>query len=280
MFPNLNKVVIPGDVKWQRLISAKSVSTNVYFDDLEQHLIDHILGSEICLGCVAWLTNENVLNALSASKKVSILVQKEDFLRPDSCSNEKLKSLYSKLPALSLDDLNNMGGLGITSDFVFPCDCHQFEPYDEELAESFGKGFSTYIASEQSREVVGSCKNFLKNEASKLPTRSVTYASFSDDECHAIRCVGNLNADRSPAMPRMHHKFMLFCDKYGVPYQVWTGSFNFTQNGTRSLENAVVISEPSIVAAYWQEWAYVYALSENLDWMQEWCNPIEATWRS
>ena len=99
-------------------------------------------------------------------------------------------------------------------------------------------------------------------------------------ESEAIRCAGNLNTDKSPAMPRMHHKFMLFCNEKSIPYKVWTGSFNFTQNGTRSLENAVVISEPEIVAAYWQEWAYVYAMSENLNWTQKWCSPAQAEWRS
>lgn len=104
-------------------------------------------------------------------------------------------------------------------------------------------------------------------------------------EMDPIRCVGNHNSDRHPAFPRMHHKFLVFCDVavtdetdpfYGfrlTPKAVWTGSFNPTANGTRSRENAVVIESAHIAMAYFREWYQMFALSEPLEWESEWCAP-------
>ena len=50
-----------------------------------------------------------------------------------------------------------------------------------------------------------------------------------------------------------------------VPRVVWTGSFNFTLNATNSFENAVVLHDPKIVNAFYQEWGQILALSEPLD---------------
>ena len=82
----------------------------------------------------------------------------------------------------------------------------------------------------------------------------------------------------------MHNKFLAFCDiineeldSYSLyevrPHTVWTGSFNLTKNATNSLENALVLTNPGIVRAYFREWGQVLALSETLDWQTEWCEP-------
>lgn len=60
------------------------------------------------------------------------------------------------------------------------------------------------------------------------------------------------------------------------PYAAWTGWFNFTLNAASSLENAVVLREPTLVNAYYREWAQVLAVSEPLDWTAEW---VEPDWR-
>jgi phosphatidylserine/phosphatidylglycerophosphate/cardiolipin synthase-like enzyme len=57
------------------------------------------------------------------------------------------------------------------------------------------------------------------------------------------------------------------------PAAVWTGSFNFTNNGGDSIENAVIIHDPVIATAYLNEWAQVFALSEPLDWESEYIAP-------
>ncbi len=187
------------------------------FTDLERRLCLEIVKADAVVGCMAWLTNKNVLTALAAIDTVSILVQKEDFLRPDvgNWSRDKLLSLYSALPV----------------------GCR----YD-----------------------VG-----------------VSYSACSESVLAPVRCVGL--SRRGPAVPRMHHKFMVFCRFTGEDpisgqretesYAVWTGSFNASENGTRSLENAVIIESPVVAAAYMEEWRTLFGISEPLDWESPWVQP-------
>lgn len=204
------------------------------FRDLESNLIQHIKNADVVIGCVAWLTNINILKELKKKKYVSIVVQKEDFLRPDS-KNVKLRKYYDELTPLSL------------------CTCNQ-----------------TYMNTKP----------------------NVRYMGTNKCKCHddAVRCMGNHNSEKSPAFPRMHNKFMIFCkfrekmekiydDEEEIkvekikPYSVWTGSFNMTHNSTNSLENAVIINDKKIARKYANEWAQIYALSEPLNWYNKWCAP-------
>lgn len=205
---------------------------HVHFRDLESHLIQYIKMYPVVVGCVAWLTSKPILDALATRKGVSIVVQKEDFLRPDIGSKswpKYYRSLYSKLPSALLR-----------------CDFHH------TILPSMG--LSGYW-----------------------------------EELDGIRCVGNHNADKSPAFPRSHHKFVVFCstrpapdrsecpddDRRDViePCAVWTGSFNFTANGTKSLENALFIPDSRIAMAYLKEWAQITAISEPLNWSSEYVAP-------
>lgn len=63
--------------------------TQVYFRDIERRLLKHIEEADVVLECVAWLTSEPILDVLATKKNVSIIVQKEDFLRPDMDSGNK-----------------------------------------------------------------------------------------------------------------------------------------------------------------------------------------------
>ncbi len=74
---------------------------SVYFRNIEYELCRHIKNASIIIGAVAWLTNYDVLDALASVEHVSIIVQKEDFLRPDvgepSNFKETLREKYSNL---------------------------------------------------------------------------------------------------------------------------------------------------------------------------------------
>ena len=84
--------------------------------------------------------------------------------------------------------------------------------------------------------------------------------------------------------PRMHHKFALFgsrktvfdpatksaadeyCEWGSTGFDLmWTGSYNFTANATRSLENGLFISDRSVVAAYFMEWRQVLLTSFRVE---------------
>jgi hypothetical protein len=96
-----------------------------------------------------------------------------------------------------------------------------------------------------------------------------------------VRCVGNDNADKHPAWPRMHNKFLVFCSLRENAWRgpelhpecVWTGSYNITFNAQKSFENAVILRDSDIAAAYAREWAQILALSEPLDWEDRWSAP-------
>lgn len=88
--------------------------TQVYFRNIERHLLRYIEEAHVVLGCVAWLTSEPILEALATKDYISIIVQKEDFLRPDMDSGnrnswkkwlqEKYMSLQSSLDRFMFDN--------------------------------------------------------------------------------------------------------------------------------------------------------------------------------
>ena len=220
---------LPGS--YYRPVSATSSdeSISVYFRNLEDELLSKINEYPIVVGCIAWLTNEKILKALSAKSRVSIIIQKEDFLRPDvgNWSGKKLRRLYGDLPP---GPRNN-----------------------NAYAEIWG------------------------NLLSQL---NYGYAW----EAEPIRWAGNFNTEKNPAFPRMHNKFLVFCDENSVstkyedlhliePKSVWTGSFNLTNNATQSLENAIYVKDSKIVEAYFAEWQYIFGLSESIPnefWEMKW----------
>jgi len=74
----------------------------LYFENLEDVVCRHIEAAESVVGCVAWLTSPKILDALASVKfGVSIVVQKEDFLRPDMSASvgyrDELKTKYNNI---------------------------------------------------------------------------------------------------------------------------------------------------------------------------------------
>lgn len=189
-----------------------------HFGDLTDPVVDFIRGSEAIVGCVAWLTSTPILEAL-ARVQTAIVVQKEDFLRPDQDQNNSWKqTLRSSYGALSNDFAR----------YMFP-----------------------------------------------YPYGMMSYAS--DPTVDPVTCVGNHNSQKRETMPRMHHKFLvrvtLNDDCKFVPSAVWTGSFNLSKNGGNSFENAVEVHDENVAQQYLNEFSRVAALSEPLNWKQDWVTP-------
>jgi len=105
----------------------------------------------------------------------------------------------------------------------------------------------------------------------------IANASFcASFEIQPIRLSGKpKNKNKSNA--RMHHKFILFGntkedsaaefdEDSPVEFDmVWTGSYNFTANATKSLENGMFIKSDEIVNAYWIEWRQVLLASFRIE---------------
>lgn len=201
--------------------ASDSGEIQVFFTDIEDRLVEAIEAADAVVGCVAWLTNKRVLQALAQKDNVQIVVQKEDFLRPDMFAlpdyKREIRQLYDQL------EFNDRYYLKV--------------------------GFAVQL-------------------------------NIQTPYIEPVRCAGNYNRDKSPAFPRMHHKFIVLCEEQGegenmelCPYAVWTGSFNFTYNAGHSLENALIIRNPEIVKAYAHEYSYILGLSEPLDWESDWVAP-------
>lgn len=184
----------------------------VHFGELHGPVLDFIAGSEVIVGCVAWITSGQILDAL-ASKRVALVVQKEGWWKRGDTRGAALARRYAALT----------GGLAASA---FP------EPL----------GTKTFRGKP------------VPNSAELAP----------------IACVGYGYGSGSQFQPLMHHKFIVRCtlDEAGqlVPLAVWTGSANFSANSNDSMENALVIHDPAIAAAYLGEFALVASLSEPMNW--------------
>ena len=201
-------------------------NVKVIFHRQKEEILEYINQYNSVMGCVAWLTDYEILEALATKDFVSIIVQKEDFLRPDSGSSRKpLRELYASLP--------------------------------------------TY------------------EHRKFLPSLAASLSMAGDPSLEAIRCMGHHNSKKSPSLPRMHHKFLVFTNDFALnlnaPPQypwtvsdsdcVWTGSYNLSYTARRSIDNVVVLRSEEIVRAYIDEWSQILALSEPLDWENPWCAP-------
>lgn len=226
MPPDLNSLRVPvehtTEAQRDNSVSADA-KVDVIFRNHRARLTEEISRASVVLGCVAWLTDGHVLAALARCDHVSIVVQKEDFLRPDLGGQraQKLRALYASLPS-PLMRYSLPGGVS-----------------------------------------------------------GLNYAG--DPSIDPVRCVGNHNRERRPAWPRMHNKFLIFCDQVPsqdefrdieiVPRRVWTGSYNISYNAAASWENAVLIESPEVAKAYTREFAQILAFSERLDWTTDWIEP-------
>jgi hypothetical protein len=211
-------------------LTVESASVAVYFRSLEDHIVQHIHEADAVVGCVAWLTSARILDALaSVQGGVSIIVQKEEFLRPDLDVSDR-----DAWPAILRSRYGSLRSLGCWPDTL----------------------------------------------------QMVTSALIDGNQIEPVRCAGMVRQN-CPTRPRMHHKFLVFCKRratqqkpvdeqhtvdWPAPYAVWTGSFNFTVNGSYSLENAVFIQNRAVADSYYQEWQNVAWLSEPLDWQSQWVN--------
>jgi len=211
-------------------------------------------------GCVAWLTDFDVLDALATVPKkeivtnvsfcdnkypsencdgicteymhggTNIIVQKEDFLRPDS--------------DVDLDSW----GVTLRQKYKAVGDVEASCAYGDLAKAQDGSNSRTKAKREGEHD-------------------QMNYHSSASSE--RIRCVGNHNSDKKPAFPRMHHKFLLF----GGLNLAWIGSFNVTHNSGRSLESVILMSDENIFNALGREFKQIWCSSEPLNWEDKWVSP-------
>lgn len=223
------------------------VKAEAHFRDLLSPLLRYIEEADAVVGCVAWLTNLQVLSALASKQAASIIVQKEDFLRPD----------IGPVKAGWKADLQ--------------AHYEAIRPIDVPLHLEAG-----WLEVRTAQEPVG-----LGEPLNYVGIRCIGHyqANGQGNNAQAAKKLAT-------AMPRMHHKFLVFLQRRKEldpdvvegawpysPYAVWTGSYNITGNGNASLENALFIRNETLAAAFCDEWAQLIELSESLDWKSEYAAP-------
>jgi hypothetical protein len=108
-------------------VAADGCRVTAMFGNLEESLCDLIRRADFVLGCVAWLTNKSVLHSLAVPREgVQIVVQKEDWLRPDYSTSFReswksgLRELYDDLECCidrySLSEMLGMPVLSMNAD--------------------------------------------------------------------------------------------------------------------------------------------------------------------
>ena len=88
--------------------TSSTAQTTVLFRNLEPEAISRIRSADFVVGCVAWLTHPKIMEALTVPRfGASIVVQKEDFLRPDAGRGQTswangLSSVFDDSPEINL----------------------------------------------------------------------------------------------------------------------------------------------------------------------------------
>lgn len=84
---NLNLLRIPEKRGWASVQiqdhRADSKRVSCYFRDIRAHLLHAIASGSHIAGCVAWVSDHEILSTLSKKKGVALIVNKEEILRPD-----------------------------------------------------------------------------------------------------------------------------------------------------------------------------------------------------
>ena len=199
----------------------------VFFDGAEERLLELIEQYEVVVGCVAWFTNFKVLNALTKCDWVSIVVQKEDFLRNDTSISHKtwarnLREAYTKL--------NGKDGYSMNIPDIYVDHPH----FNRRVQECCVTADGQWIHAMNTVRCIGYGSKD-KNITPKMHHKFLVFGS-KDEEVDI------------------------------VPKAVWTGSYNITKNAEKSRENVLIIHSKEIVHSYLSEWAQLWVLSEYLDW--------------
>lgn len=156
---NLNEIKVPTDgddispdgKQNDFSLIDENENIEVYFKNIEYQIINKIKKYDSVIGCIAWLTNKNILKALSKKKLVSIIVQEEDFLRPDINFNgikqkfkNKMFKLYEKINKKNYISLCNCG-ISYCSNGELECGIRRMGMINENKVPAFPRMHNKFI---------------------------------------------------------------------------------------------------------------------------------------
>lgn len=208
------------------------INSNVqpYFEKLEEHLIGYIEKSSYVVGCVAWLTNQNIIEALENIKGAKIIINKEEYLNPKM---EKGQQFFYRCLRGRYNDIPDM--------FESICKCCSKNMLQcQNFCKIFGNINTEYIST---------------NIQSETDTHN------KGNKKGAILTCGIVNNHS-----KMHHKFLIFFNDDIIPTGLWTGSYNLSKTSNFSLENALYITDIDVIREYIKEFLAIYPFSESYNW--------------
>lgn len=77
--------------------NGDSGPVRTHFGEIHQPLLRYIAGTQIAVGCVAWVTSKTILAQLAACERTALVVQKENFWKKPDSRGQRLRSGYERL---------------------------------------------------------------------------------------------------------------------------------------------------------------------------------------
>lgn len=232
---DLNKII---HKKNSTIGGSAEATVTAYFDQLEATIIKYIDASQYVIGCAAWLTNHNIIEALTKIKGVKIVINKEEYLNSKIITSNNF--FYTKLRE-KYDNISDMFGL--------PCECCNTNVGTETIHV---RACKSKCACTHNAPIVrlNSCSTFTKFSNGQIRQKP-----------GAILTCGIVN---SPS--KMHHKFLIFFDDKFETLGVWTGSYNFSSNSNSCIENGLYIRDKGTIQSYIDEFFLIYEFAEPYNW--------------
>jgi len=245
--------------------SVRGESAELVLRNHAQRCIEMIRKSDTVFGCIAWITHPEILDALAeplewskAERRVQIIVNKEDFLRPD-CTDKVSRnetSFYNELRS----KYDRLGG-GVNT----------YLEVGRRFVETF-TGWNCNLEVESLRCVGLSLKQrwspkmhrkfavFMRGCGAGLGTHLADHKDTNRD-----------NYMYSAAASR--HLCCGKCHEDGCFAAAWIGSFNWTKNAGKSFESVVITEDRTIVNSLLWEHSQLLLMSEPLDWDSPYVDP-------
>lgn len=261
--------------------SVKGESAEVVLRNHAQRCIEMIRNSDTVLGCIAWITHPEILDALAEPlqwsgerRKVQIIVNKEDFLRPDYTDKVSLNetSFYNELRS----KYDRLG-----------CGVNTYLEVGRRFVET-GTGWNCNLEVESLRCVGLSLKRrwspkmhhkfavFMRGCGNGLLACPQTVCRSSYFNEHGEEVVITEGISPKNYRHSVAASLLLRCGKCheeGCFAAAWIGSFNWTKNAGKSFESVVITEDREIVNSLLWEHSQLLLMSEPLDWNSPYVDP-------
>lgn len=245
--------------------SVKGESVELVLRNHAQRCVEMIRKSDTVFGCVAWTTHSEILDALAEpcewskkKRKVQIIVNKEDFLRPDFTGKVRhnetsfYKELRSKYKSLRYG-VNTY--LDVGRRFVETRTCWN-SSWEFQSIRCVGLSLNKRWSPKMHHKFAV----FMRGCGSGLGTH------LSDhQDTNRNNYMYSVEASR--------HLCCGKCHKNGCFAAAWIGSFNWTKNAGKSFESVVITEDRAIVNSLLWEHSQLLLMSEPLDWESPYVEP-------